>query len=189
VGAQGEGDVFVVRLSSDGALDASYGEQGVARFDAGFAYDAAASLALDAGRVIIAGVAVRSIMDCSGSSGFVARLDVAGALDASFGSGGVVLDEGHPCSGWTSVALDGDTLWVAGYDQSNSLAGRAAFARLDSGGGLLAREVVASWPESVSQGDVFTDVARASDGTMTLVGGVDPSAWGRAAFMRLGLAE
>jgi uncharacterized delta-60 repeat protein len=84
-------DVVLVRYLANGRLDQSFGTKGISLFDRGRALGevgASAVLAPD-GKIVVAGVA-----DLAGPDRqdiFVARFNVDGSLDASFGSGGFVL--------------------------------------------------------------------------------------------------
>ena len=80
-------DLLVMRFDADGTPDATFGSAGRVLTDAGLD-DAANALALQAdGRIVVAGHARTA---SSGNRDFVvARYAANGALDASFGSGGV----------------------------------------------------------------------------------------------------
>ena len=121
-------DVVVVRMSPDGALDTSFGENGVVRRDAlgGLSDwgDYAFSVALDGeGRILVAG---RSVAAHDGSRRdydlMVLRLRPDGSLDPSFGDGGVFLwDGGHGDDGAFEVALDGrGRIVVTGFSDNGS---------------------------------------------------------------------
>ena len=93
--------VPVVRLMPNGALDPSFGSSGKVTISFGRKINAAAyDLALDAlGRPIIAGETNRD--------GFVIRLTVGGALDPTFGAGGMVIaDFGTDADYFRAVTID-----------------------------------------------------------------------------------
>ena len=85
----GEGtDFALLRYESDGDLDEGFGDEGVAILDLG-ANDQLASLAVQRnGKIVIAGDFAAPFEE--GTDFVVARFDAGGALDASFGDGGVV---------------------------------------------------------------------------------------------------
>ena len=89
----GGGDLTLARFTSAGALDSGFATNGIATFNY-FTFDTATGpsptddsitdlVVLDDGRILIAGEAV-----AGGTRGILGRLTAAGALDASFGSGG-----------------------------------------------------------------------------------------------------
>jgi uncharacterized delta-60 repeat protein len=87
----GNGDFTVVRYTSSGALDGSFGTGGIATFDiSSGSADAAHSLAVQPdGKLIVAGTTVRTV---NNKDVVVVRLTTAGALDASFGTGGIAIE-------------------------------------------------------------------------------------------------
>ncbi|HYT38565.1 MAG TPA: delta-60 repeat domain-containing protein, partial [Acidimicrobiia bacterium] len=91
--SRGTYDFAVSRYLTDGALDPSFGDNGVTVTDFGGSKDWAYALALQPdGRVVVAGVS-----DRSGSQDFaLARYDGTGHLDPSFGQGGLVVTPVRP---------------------------------------------------------------------------------------------
>src|SRR5204862_2923734 len=89
--ATGQYDAAIARYDGTGALDASFGVDGLAKVDFGQVSDRARSVAVLAdGRLLLGGFAD----DMAGNADFaLARLTVGGVLDASFGVGGVVLTD------------------------------------------------------------------------------------------------
>jgi len=87
------GDVALIRLTQDGALDATFGSGGRVTMDLAGAADCARAVAVDAkGRIVIAGTSERD-----GRQDFlVARYMPSGELDESFG------DQGHATVGFGS---------------------------------------------------------------------------------------
>src|SRR5688572_2230631 len=85
----GEGSDFaLLRYESDGSPDESFGDEGVAILDLG-ANDQLVSLAIQRnGKIVIAGDFAAPSEE--GTDFVVARFDAGGALDASFGDGGLV---------------------------------------------------------------------------------------------------
>ncbi len=83
---------FVMRLDANGQRDASFGDNGTAWIDPSTGVDATLDLAIDsAGRIVLGGYA-----QAAGNTDFlVARLESNGALDTTFGNGGLrTLDVG-----------------------------------------------------------------------------------------------
>lgn len=143
--------VAVVRFTSSGFLDRSFGNGGIAKLDAGEG-ETVADVAVDSsGRVVVAG---QVLVGASGSPnarpGFlVARFDFNGQPDTTFGGGddfavgdGVTaFTVGGGDSGATSVLLDGNTrIFVAGFgteqQAGESPERRFTLARLDQFGTL-----------------------------------------------------
>jgi uncharacterized delta-60 repeat protein len=127
--------MVAVRYNADGALDATFGVNGIARVD--FNVNAAAySVAIDSeGRIIIAGYAQQS---ATGADFAVARLTPSGALDTSFSSDGKqTIDFGGTVDLGDSVAVDSaDRVIIAGYSQQSATSYDFAVARLTSTGDL-----------------------------------------------------
>jgi uncharacterized delta-60 repeat protein len=86
--ARGTYDFAVARYTTTHTLDPTFGDGGVVLTDFGRSYDWAYALALQPdGRIVVAGVS-----DVSGSKDFaLARYMPNGALDTSFGDGGLVV--------------------------------------------------------------------------------------------------
>ncbi len=130
-GHNGSDDVVIVRMNSDGTLDASFGTNGVVRLDGlgGLENwgDYAFSVALDGeGRILVAG---RSVAKHEGSRTdydlAVLRLKPDGSLDESFGTQGVFLwDGGHGDDGAFEVALDGQGRIVVTGFTTNAAGGK-----------------------------------------------------------------
>lgn len=99
-------DLGVARLTANGALDPTFGTNGVARFDLG-GVDLIEALTLDAtGRVVVAG-------SRDGNDIVVVRLTAAGALDASFGTGGTFAQTSGMFSGLNGVVTDASNAVIA----------------------------------------------------------------------------
>ncbi|MEQ1861133.1 MAG: Calx-beta domain-containing protein [Chthoniobacteraceae bacterium] len=82
-------DFVAVRYTTAGALDAGFGTAGIARVDLGGSGESANALGIDSlGRIVLGGTKFFDVA--------VARLDDAGALDVTFGTGGsLVYDAGN----------------------------------------------------------------------------------------------
>jgi len=166
-----DGRFALARYTASGALDASYGGNGVATAQMSNGTDVAAGAVLQPdGRVVVAGATT----DHAGDQRFaVARFDALGNLDASFGTGGrATTGFGFFASAGTSVALQPDgAIVVAGVDRNLSGTGNFALARfaadgsLDpnfSGDGMVTTDFGAS--------DVAYGVAALADGRLLAAG-------------------
>jgi uncharacterized delta-60 repeat protein len=85
-------DAVLLRLTADGALDPTFGTDGVATMDLGGAEDVFADVALLPGGALVA-VGGRLDEDHVSTGGALARFTAAGVPDPDFGTGGVVLED------------------------------------------------------------------------------------------------
>ncbi len=103
------------RLLSTGALDASFGSSGVVVIDPSASNDVAIAIAIDSTYMYVAG------LDNNPGNGqwrIEKRLLSTGALDASFGTAGVVGSNPSTSEEYAyDVAIDSQYMYVAGYDQ------------------------------------------------------------------------
>ncbi|NJK88779.1 MAG: hypothetical protein HC923_04855, partial [Myxococcales bacterium] len=108
-----EGDAFVARFFVDGRIDASFGVDGIRRVDFGGPEtpfrrqeDVAYALLVRPNAIVIAG-AVRGLVPGAGVFG-LARLTGDGALDETFGNGGIrITDTGDDNSSrWNQIFAD-----------------------------------------------------------------------------------
>ena len=114
-----EEDFALVRHHNNGSLDTSFGSDGKVTTDFGppdliWDVDEGTAVAVDsAGRIIMSG----SSWNGSDYDIAVARYNITGSLDTSFGSGGKVLtDFGAPYEFGEAIAIDSDgNIVVAGY--------------------------------------------------------------------------
>ena len=163
-------DFALVRYTTEGTLDASFGSAGKVTTPVGSADDRGASVALQSdGKIVVAGVS-RMV----GNDDFaLVRYTAEGALDASFGSGGKVTTDfgSSDDSGW-SVALQSDgKIVVAGYSYNGSkfdfaLVRYTAAGALDASfgnGGKVTTPIGNSY-------DVAYSVAVQSDGKIVVAG-------------------
>ena len=106
-------DVAVVRLGFDGSLDTTFDGDGIWTSDLG-ATDVADAVAIDAaGKIVVAGT---SSATGSGDS-FVLRLTPAGALDGTFGAGGLTtVAAGSPFEAVNELAIQPDGKIVVAGD-------------------------------------------------------------------------
>ena len=116
-----DGNVALLKLNTNGTRDASFGTNGVATFDLGSNSDAANSIVASSnGTFLVAGgVGVGSARNFA-----ILRLNSNGALDATFGTGGVVIED---------FASGQDEAFAATIDGDGKLvvAGRSAGANGD----------------------------------------------------------
>ena len=92
-------NLVVFRLDAEGPLDTGFGNNGIFELDPelyGYRNQANSVLVDPEGRIVIAGARDESLM--------VLRLDAAGALDASFGSGGILTGPAHDYSAGSRIA-------------------------------------------------------------------------------------
>ncbi len=155
----GNYDFALARYTADGALDASFGVNGLVTTDFNNLYDVATSIALHGNKIIATGY--------TGSGGYdfaLARYTADGALDPSFGENGKVTTDFHYYDVVNSVTLQGDNTIVAGFisDQYGldfALARYTADGALDSSfgeSGLLTGyfpSSLASFTSTVIQGN------------------------------------
>lgn len=108
-------DLGVARLTAGGALDPTFGTNGVARFDLGGA-DVIEALTLDTmGRPVVVGAR-------DGSDIVVVRLTAAGALDATFATGGIFVQAGAMLNALRGVVTDASNNVIAvGYRANDSM--------------------------------------------------------------------
>lgn len=113
--AGGQEDFVLARLLQDGSLDASFGDEGVARMDFGADVGMLKDIALQAGRGILA---VGHLLIDAGDDGptIVARYRSDGVLDRRFGDDGVVRMQVCDFSTGSFVGFDrGGRIVVVGY--------------------------------------------------------------------------
>ena len=108
------GDFMLARYSANGALDTTFGTNGVVKTDISGADDFAENLAIDAaGRIIVVGRATSpTILDVA-----LARYNPDGTLDTSFATNGVLTADFHGRGEFgQDVALDSQgRIVAAGY--------------------------------------------------------------------------
>ena len=103
-------DFALARYLPDGTLDASFGAGGTVTTDVGPGYESAVAVALKDGRIVVAGYA-----SVAGGVFALARYEEDGALDPSFGSGGVAASPfAVPANGFGLAVAPGGALLVAG---------------------------------------------------------------------------
>lgn len=165
-------EISLVRYNTDGTLDATFGTGGKVTTAIGSGRDGPGAATLQADdRIVVIGYTVGVTTD-----ELVARFDSAGALDPTFGTGGIVaLDfDGRNDSG-AAVAVQSDgSIVVAGTSYNGNFFGDgtvATLARLDASGTLdpafgTAGRVV----ESVAYNSLFQALAIQTDGSIVAYG-------------------
>ncbi len=157
------GDVLLVRYNADGTLDQTFGDAGIVKTDLTTGRDRAYSAAVQPdGKIAVSGQ--------DGSVGVVLRYTADGALDQSFGQGGVVRSPDQAF--WYDLQLQPDgKLVVAGESLSRFILARyLPDGTLDMDFGVEGY-AVADFPSAV---DGASSVAVQSDGKLVAVG----STWG-----------
>jgi uncharacterized delta-60 repeat protein len=175
-------DVTVARLLTDGALDPSFGEGGITRFDfAGATASSGSALAIQPnGRILVAGSAARDFN--------VARLTASGTLDETFsGDGSVSEDLGGDVETVAGIALQGSRIVVGGNTN-----GRRDTSPEGLRAAVLALTASGARDNSFSGDGVFvgaadtraSDIIRTQDGHVLLSGtaGGGTTKWG---FLKL----
>jgi len=125
-------DVAVLRLNRDGSLDPTFGTGGIVRTDAAGRQDFASSvMILRNGKIVVAGFASGDKLP-GGFDILLARYDRNGALDSTFGTGGIALaDIGGGFDLITSAALQADGRILVG---GPSVAGSFTVSRYNTDG-------------------------------------------------------
>lgn len=173
-----QSDIAIARYTSAGALDPTWGDSGLVVGDFG-AFEEAAGVALDsAGRVVIAGRRSPEFYVSDGDM-LVARYQMNGALDTSFGSAGSTLvDFGDGASAASDLAIQPDgKIVVVGtrYPYAYGTSYVFALARLTDGGltdssfGGGDGQVTTAFPEA-GHFSFATSVAIQSDGKILVAG-------------------
>ena len=186
------GDMAVLRLDAAGALDSGFGSGGVVTLPAG-KQSIANALALQSDGKIVVGGGVFVASDVFDYDFRIARLLAAdGALDAGFGTGGVVVTPAAGTIGVTSLALQPDGKILAAGDGKRKMTARnhnrdfMVTRYLDDGTpdtsfGSAGRTVLSMGKRT----DVATRVLRQSDGRVVLAGYATGPGRGGMAFARL----
>ena len=170
VGASGFTDMTLVRYTSSGALDSSFGSGGKVTTPIGTGSSRGYSVAVQSdGEIVVAG---HAFISGNNNDIAVARYTNTGALDSTFGTGGIVTTSITPnfSDYGQSVAVQSDgKVVVAGYTGSNqdfALVRYTAAGALDAGfgtGGKVTTPVG-------SGSDIGHSVAVQSDGKLVVAG-------------------
>jgi uncharacterized delta-60 repeat protein len=173
-------DLFVARYTSNGTLDTTFGGGGFVTTDFGGSDDLATSVAVQAdGKIVVAGGSLH--LDSLGNPDTdfaVARYTSNGALDKTFGKGGLVTaDFGSAVDAAFSVAVQNDgKIVVAGTTSPTGTTLDFALARYDRNGNLDPTfdgdgRVVTDVGSSLD--DIAFGVAVQADGKIVAAGGAD----------------
>jgi uncharacterized delta-60 repeat protein len=133
--AQNSEVVCVMRLLPDGRPDPGFSGDGVALIDHGYGNDSAEAVALQGGRIVVAGEG----RDAAGARFGVARLRPDGRLDRSFGRRGhrlVSFGRRRLATAHAVAVAPGGGIVVAGSAAIEDQAPQVAVARLTRGGAL-----------------------------------------------------
>jgi uncharacterized delta-60 repeat protein len=174
-------EVALVRYESDGTPDATYGAGGIVTTSLGIADDVpeAAALQADDKTIVVGGARTTS---ATAVDAFVARYDTSGALDGSFGTGGIVsLDFGGRADSPAGILVQPDGYVVVATTSYNGPlfedGAIASLTRLDSSGALDAGfGTGGSVTESGATVNLFKSVIRQSDGSLVAYGASGPLA-------------
>ncbi|MES2590813.1 MAG: T9SS type A sorting domain-containing protein [Bacteroidota bacterium] len=125
-------DFAVIRYTTDGALDYSFGKNGVTITDFGSGYDGASSLAIQSdGKIVVAGNAY------DGSSKHIALVRYSdGNLDNSFGQSGKILTHLEGSSSAQSIFIFSDGKILIGGNIYNGKDYDFVFVRYNSDGSI-----------------------------------------------------
>jgi uncharacterized delta-60 repeat protein len=149
--------LFLARLNPDGSLDTSFSNDGIVVHDLSPTMDRATDIAVQGdGKILLSGTR-------GDSTAIAVRFDPSGALDATFGKGGVVLLT--PARNATAIALQGSDIIVVGdngYERNVHLV-----ARLSSTGTVISQQNTSF---IVGKNDYAMDVAIQSDGKIVTAG-------------------
>lgn len=168
------GSVSLCRFQANGTLDPTFGSGGTATHTVSLRLTTAA-LQAD-GKILVAG----SLLTPSGTDFAVMRLNANGAVDTSFGSGGVsTVNQGSSDQVNKIVVLASGKIIAAGH--TSDAGGRAAAFRLNTNGsldnGFAGGIMLYQYPIAPVTFDGFQDVEVLADGrllTATSAGFYDP---------------
>ncbi|MGB8367635.1 MAG: delta-60 repeat domain-containing protein, partial [Candidatus Babeliales bacterium] len=168
-----DGDDFAIgRYNTDGSLDASFGTSGIVITAFSGGLDAATGVAIqDNGKIVVGGVAN------FGSSDFaVARYNVDGSLDLSFGVSGKVTTAISGVNIASSIALQKDGKIVVVGLANAAIDAEFATVRYNTDGSLdttfgIGGIVTTSF--AAGKGSSRNDVAIQKDGKIVVVGGIN----------------
>ena len=193
-------DSAIARLNSDGSLDATFGNGGtvISHFSA---TDSFAAVTVQADGKIVAVGSAQATSGNNGTDVLVARYNIDGTLDPSFGTGGAVITKlrGDIPASWyfsasavdVTVLADGRIL-VSGYTITVSF-GRMALLRYNSNGTLDqtfgdAGKVITEFPvgpNGVNGGAFAAALAVQADGKAIQVGSYTDNSFSEVAIARI----
>jgi uncharacterized delta-60 repeat protein len=169
-------EVILLRFLSNGTLDSTFGKGGVDTFASGPLFNSvfnapattANSIAIESDQKIVIGGQTAS------GNFFAARLTTAGALDTSFGTGGVATVNFGENSGAAPIAfVAGGKILLGGNATNASAVGSFALARLNTNGTLDTSFGTNGKTTTAFAGEtgVSTAMTVQSNGKIVLVGG------------------
>ncbi|MEM1115070.1 MAG: hypothetical protein AAGJ11_01095 [Bacteroidota bacterium] len=117
-----ESDAALVAVTPTGVLDTSFGVGGVERLSLGGDFDRYREIAIDSnGRIVASGTSSTTTNDVTTTEAVVARYSTAGALDATFGTNGVVRITGTNTRGGDISLLPDDRIVLVGTENVSSV--------------------------------------------------------------------
>ncbi len=166
------------RLFAAGVLDATFGADGKVIVDFGNSFDQARAVAVQAdGKTLVVG---SSSPNLSVNADFaIARLNVDGTLDTTFGTGGIVTtDIAGGADEAVGVVIQGDgRIVVGGYGANGAAGNDFVLVRYDTDGaidstfGSAGRVTI-----DLGGADVASDLTSLADGSLLLVGSTQTNA-------------
>lgn len=173
------GDFAIARYNPDGSLDNSFGSSGLVVTDFGGSSSAYGVAIQGDDRIVLAG---QSNQPGTGFDFSLARYNINGSLDTSFGTGGLVItDFGNSADYAYGVAIQGDgNIVAAGYSHQESTNYDFALARYDTSGNLdssfgTGGLVITAFTADASSRDAAMGVAIDINGKIVLAGYSDSS--------------
>src|SRR5262249_13063086 len=167
----------LMRFTTDGALDATFGGDGVVEPALGGNIDAVAAALQPDGKILVAADTSFGVSGPDGTDVLVIRFLEGGTLDPSFGAGGIAtVDFAGGRDDVTAMTLQPDgRIIVAGFawaDPTRLGAGSSvALARLDAGGSLDATFGTGGITlHTFGKSDTPLDVLRLPDGKLIIAG-------------------
>ena len=113
-------DVLVLKYSTDGSLDTTFGNNGVVSYEGGFGDDAGRGIAFDSsGNIIVAGYCKQG----TDEDILILKYSSDGVLDTTFGTNGVVTYDGGSNldeRGYSVMIDSSDRIIVAGYSAAGA---------------------------------------------------------------------
>ena len=174
------GDLALRRLNADGTIDSSFGNNGIARADAGARNEIGLdSLVQPDGKILVAGRAdmIESLATGVTYEYFLARFNSDGTLDSTFGDGGTVrADFGGTFQLLHNVALLADgSIIASGLWQGDGGVRDAALLRFSAAGDLNASFGIGGMKRIDVAGDfdVITSILPTADGNFLVAGNFD----------------
>jgi uncharacterized delta-60 repeat protein len=172
-GSTSDSDLLALRYEPDGALDGTFGAGGVVQLDLSGQFDQAYDVLLaPGGRIVLAGASGTAPgVGAVPGEGVLVALDASGALDPTFGVGGVARVTPFLRSGLLSVErLASGELFAIGSGTNDGLSGFQFFARFTASGAVDLTFGGGDGIATPTAGPVAFDLARAADGDLLDIG-------------------